>query len=390
MAKDRTVNPATAALKATKNAAIKKSKAATLASRTEKLARRNPDRLQKQLDELQRQKDAQGGQLRPKDQQTLENLERDVKAVRKARESSGAQSFPPRRDDDTVKREDRREKREGRGERSHLGKRRYGQRDSMGAESESTDTEEDVKAIPMPEDTAPPFPPRAYQRKVRKGLMTIDEAFAERNRQEQERREAEREREKRAAVPARRTYESAPQMRDLTAEASKKFVPAAVAARQRQGRMDKEAREGRGRLLEPEELEAMERKDRGENGEDRGGGGVMEGKDRREFGEDRGGGGAMEEEERNLLEELEGERKHVDKDVEAVAEEMEKVAEHEMMANNARGDAEVESALRHVEMEEVEDEEAGGQPSAAPEIQPMPAAAMAAAAASKDDEDDFW
>src|ERR1700759_218862 len=86
---ERQINPATAALKASKKASIKKQKTQLAQQRTEKFARRNPDRLQKQIDELNALKDRSGGVLRPKDKETLDQLERDLRAVRKAREILG-------------------------------------------------------------------------------------------------------------------------------------------------------------------------------------------------------------------------------------------------------------------------------------------------------------
>ncbi|KAG9626069.1 hypothetical protein KCU86_g12407, partial [Aureobasidium melanogenum] len=102
-----------------------------------------------------------------------------------------------------------------------------------------------------------------------------------------------------APVPAQTTYSSAPVLRNLKEE-SKRFVPAAVAqniARQKgQG----------GRLLEPEEVDKLEKA--GYN------------------------------------------------DARKIADEMEKEAEFEMMSREENGGQAAEKALRHVEMEEVEDE----------------------------------
>ena len=162
MAKDkssRTVNPATAALKADKAKSIKKNKTLQAKQTAEKLARRNPERLQRQIDELKTHGEKSGG-LRPKDKQTLEELERDVKRIRKAREVLGDSFKKPERKDtggDGVL---------GKRRRSEDGPRRdwQGQQQQRrrGDGPQSSDSDSDARDIPMPLDTAnmPPVPRR--------------------------------------------------------------------------------------------------------------------------------------------------------------------------------------------------------------------------------------
>ncbi|KAJ5772384.1 WW domain binding protein 11 [Penicillium odoratum] len=225
--KERSVNPAAAHRKQEKQKSLKKGKAEALARRNEKLARRNPDRIQRQIGELKSVEET-GGTLRPRDKEVLEALEKDLRAVLKAREALGdkAPKFHP-----------------GRGDYGHdggdavLGKRR---RDEFAppADSDSSETDEDVRRIPMPRDTPPPIP-----------------------RQPRKRGEGDREPERRGphALPSRppgpeakKVYEAKPEIRDLRKEAVNKFIPAAV-------RMKQESIRGHGKLLEPEEMDKLEK-----------------------------------------------------------------------------------------------------------------------------------
>src|SRR5271170_5429312 len=85
--KERSINPAQQQRKLDKAKALKKGKAEAQARRNEKLARRNPDRLQKQIDDLKALEAA--GDIKPREKQILADLERDLRAVRKAREALG-------------------------------------------------------------------------------------------------------------------------------------------------------------------------------------------------------------------------------------------------------------------------------------------------------------
>lgn len=255
MPKERTINPAAAQHKADKAKQLKKSKLATQAQRNEKLARRNPDRLQRQIDDLTALASTQA--LRPRDQATLEQLQKDLRAVRKAREVLGdkAPAFASTR----------------RGDGGRDGDAGVGHRKRRRDDEEEEETDQEVRNIPMPRDTPPPVP--------RKHLP---------------------QQQKPAPVPAQTTYSSAPVLRNLAQE-SRRFVPAAVAqniARQK-GQT--------GRLLEPEEADKLEKAGYG--------------------------------------------------DAKKVADEMEKEAEFEMMSKeDTAGSEGADKALRHVEMEEVEDE----------------------------------
>ena len=98
MPKERSLNPVVAQHKADKQKALAKNKKQVQSQRNEKLAKRNPERLQRQIDEL-KELEARGA-LRPKDKETLTQLEKDVRGVRRAREALGdtAPKFAERRD----------------------------------------------------------------------------------------------------------------------------------------------------------------------------------------------------------------------------------------------------------------------------------------------------
>jgi WW domain binding protein 11 len=157
------INPAMAAHKAAKAKAIKKGRAEVLSQRNERLAKQNPERLQRQIDELKSEQET--GNLRPQDRARLDDLQKQLRAVNKAREALGdkAPQFRPlRRDDD--------------GERGSLGKRkrddgqrnrRDGQRNGRhGPGDESSETDDDVRDIPWPKDVENmPPPPRRNNHK---------------------------------------------------------------------------------------------------------------------------------------------------------------------------------------------------------------------------------
>lgn len=223
--KERTINPAQAQRKAEKLKALKKSKAEQQARRNEKLARRNPARIERQINDLKAAEES-GQQLKPHEKQRLEELERDLKAVQKAREALGDAapkftSFKSDRDHST------------------LGKR---QRDGHGRprrHDDSSETDEDVMNIPMPRDKSPPIPREYWQRK-----------------RERREKEAANHPDKglppKPVVESKAVYEAAPEIRDLRKEAVSRFVPATV--RQKQQNIT-----GPGRLLEPEEMDKLEK-----------------------------------------------------------------------------------------------------------------------------------
>lgn len=224
--KERSINPAQQQRKADKAQALKKAKAEQQKRRKEKLARRNPDRLQRQIDDLKALEAS--GDIKAREKAILEELERDIKAVRKAREALGEKApqhgnrQPPRRDG-------------GDNSNSVLGKRRHdGERKPFHSRREpsGSDTDESVRRIPMPEDTPPPIP-REHRRYFNKGSDQQQPAQPV------------------PAIAPKTTYSAAPQIRDLKKEAVSKFVPAVV--RQKQA-----AARGTGGLLEPEEMDRLE------------------------------------------------------------------------------------------------------------------------------------
>lgn len=231
-------------------------KAEAQSRRNEKLARRNPDRLQKQLDEL-RAIETSGGKLTSHEKSVLEGLEKDIKAVKRAREALGdsAPKFNsgPRGDG---------ESRGGFGGRGGgvLGKRRRNE-----DESSEEDVPEDVKSIPMPRDTPPPIPKEIldkwYQkRRERMGHNNHNGSGGGRGTNANNTplgdnaRVPDRERTVNVNMPAvevKTVYEAKPVVRDLRKEAVS-FVPAAVRAK-----LDKS--KGVGALVEPEEADRLEK-----------------------------------------------------------------------------------------------------------------------------------
>ncbi|KAL9106087.1 MAG: hypothetical protein Q9227_008832 [Pyrenula ochraceoflavens] len=239
--KEKSVNPATAHLKAQKSRQLKKGRAEALTRRNEKLARRNPERLQRQIDDLKALE--ANGSIKPREKEILAELERDVKAIRKARENLGdkAPSFGggsrgPR---------DGSDRRGGEtGKNQHLGKRnrdgsfksrQHSARDA--STSSGSETDESVRRIPMPRDTPPPIPrPRRRSRSPPPAGNSSHPLPSKPP----------------STAPAQTTYSSAPQIRDLKKEAVSRFVPAAV-------RQKTEAVRGQGKLVEPEEMDRLEK-----------------------------------------------------------------------------------------------------------------------------------
>ncbi|KAJ5787822.1 hypothetical protein N7457_002812 [Penicillium paradoxum] len=237
--KERSVNPAAAQRKQDKQKELRKGKAEALARRNEKLARRNPDRIQRQINGFKEAQES-GQQLRPRDKELLEALEKDLRSVLKAREALGDKA--PRFE------QGGRGGRQGEGARRGggdgvLGKRRRGSDETrMPRDSDSSDTDEDVRGIPMPRDTPPPIP-RQNQRR-RDGNVPSEQIAEHSGPHPLPARPT-------AAPVAKTVYEAKPQIRDLRQEASK-FVPAAV-------RMKQQAIKGQGKLLEPEEMDRLEK-----------------------------------------------------------------------------------------------------------------------------------
>lgn len=275
MVKEKSINPAQAARKAEKAKAIKKGKAEVAGRRTEKLAKKNPDRLQKQLDDL-KAIGANGGKLTTHEQRMVEELEKEIKQVRKAREALGDNAPALGRGGGD------------RGGHTHgargggvLGKRgRDGQRRN-GGESDSDEVPEEVRDIPMPRDTPPPIPKEVldkwYQARRDKwaaahpdqaprdrhvgaggqGANSIPLGANARPMPDRSGSDAGPSAGTSISAPPRppmevkTVYESAPQLRDLRKEAVA-FVPAVV--RQKIAKA-----KGQGGLVEPEEADKLEK-----------------------------------------------------------------------------------------------------------------------------------
>lgn len=234
--KERSVNPAQAQRKLEKQKALKKSKAEAQARRNEKLARRNPERIQRQIDDLKAVEES-GQPLRPRDKQLLEELERDLRAVKKAREALGDKA--PTFGSGEFRRDGRGDR--GRGD-GVLGKRRRDGDNRWRQDSDSSDTDESVRRIPMPRDTPPPIP-REYLQRRRPDANK--EPLGERGPHPLPSKPE-------AAPEVKTVYEAAPAVRDLRQEAVSKFIPTAV-------RVKKDAIKGQGKLVEPEEMDRLEK-----------------------------------------------------------------------------------------------------------------------------------
>ncbi|KAI3327215.1 WW domain binding protein 11-domain-containing protein [Xylariaceae sp. AK1471] len=242
MPKERNFNPVQAQRKADKAKAIKKGKAEVAARRNEKLANRNPERLQKQIDDL-KQITSSGGKLTTHEESVLEGLERDLKAVVKAREALGdrAPTFGrsgPRSDGKDT---------------GVLGKRRRGRED---ASSGDDDIPEDVKSIPMPRDTPPPIPKEVLDKwyAKRRAARNANETSNANDTPLGDRagRPSYQQHNTPAPVEVKTVYEAKPIVRDLRKEAVSAFVPTAV-------RMKLDKSKGQSGLMEPEEADRLEK-----------------------------------------------------------------------------------------------------------------------------------
>ncbi|KAI1391979.1 WW domain binding protein 11-domain-containing protein [Hypoxylon trugodes] len=235
MPKEKNFNPVQAQRKADKAKAAKKGKAEAQARRNEKLAKRNPDRLQKQIDDLKKITSS-GGKLTKHEESVLEGLERDLKAVTKAREALGDRAPSFGRNGGGFR---------GDGQRNNgvLGKRRRGGDD---ASSSDSDVPDDIKGIPMPRDTPPPIPKEILDQwyaKRRAARNANDMPLGgDRNKQPSPS----------VPVESKTVYEAKPIVRDLRKEAVSAFMPSAV-------RMKMEKSKGQGGLMEPEEADRLEK-----------------------------------------------------------------------------------------------------------------------------------
>lgn len=245
--KERSVNPAQQQRKLEKQKQLKKSRAELQERRNEKLAKRNPDRIERQIQDLKALEAS--GEIKSREKAILEDLERDLRAVRKAREALGEKA-PTFGGGGGGGAGHHQRKREGDGNNNNngnvLGKRRHdGERKFSNYKQESfgSDTDDSVRRIPMPEDTPPPIP-HEFARGFRR--HPDDSAQTSRGPQALPNKPV-------APVESKTTYSSAPQIRDLKKEAVGRFVPDVVRRKQ-------EAAKGgpAGRLIEPEEMDRLE------------------------------------------------------------------------------------------------------------------------------------
>ncbi|KAI0839621.1 WW domain binding protein 11-domain-containing protein [Hypoxylon sp. FL0890] len=233
MPKERNFNPVQAQRKAEKAKAVKKGKAEAAARRNEKLAKRNPERIQKQIDDLKKITSS-GGKLTKHEESVLEGLERDLRAVNKAREALGDKAPSFGRGGGL--------RGDSQGSSNVLGKRRRGGDD---ASSSDSDVPDDVKSIPMPRDTPPPIPKEILDKwyaKRRAARNANDTPLGGQDKQPPPL----------APVEAKTVYEAKPVVRDLRKEAVSAFMPTAV-------RMKMEKSKGQQGLMEPEEADRLER-----------------------------------------------------------------------------------------------------------------------------------
>ena len=181
--------------------------------------------------------EASQGKLSARDKKQLEDLEKDVQRVKKARQVLGdkAPSFAGGKKDD------------GRVGTGVGAKRKRG----WEADEDSSETEEDVRGIPMPRDTPPPI---AFQSRARKNTANanLEPLWDGRGDGERSRNPEHELPAKPDAKPVVKTvYESKPVVRDLRKEAVSRFVPTAVAQKIA-------ATKGQGSLLEEEDVERLE------------------------------------------------------------------------------------------------------------------------------------
>lgn len=184
-----------------------------------------------------------GGKLSSHEEQVLQGLEKELKAVQKAREALGdaAPQFrrggPPRDGN----------------EKGVLGKRRRDFQND-GDSSSDSDIPEDVRNIPMPRDTPPPIPKevldkwwakRRAKRAANANDMPLgrDRGIGGEAREESHHAPA-------PVVEAKTVYEAKPMVRDLRKEAVA-FVPTVVRTKLDKG-------QGKGGLIEPEEADKLE------------------------------------------------------------------------------------------------------------------------------------
>ncbi|CAK7562910.1 MAG: hypothetical protein SEPTF4163_000766 [Sporothrix epigloea] len=260
MPKERNVNPVQAQRKADKAKAIKKGKADVAALRNERLAKKNPDRIQKQIDDLKAITEG-GGKLTTHEEQVLAGLEKELKAVSKARDALGDRAPTFYRRELTH---------HGRDNKESLGRKRRRETgdDDDNNSSADDDIPDEIRRIPMPRDTPPPIPKRyldewyAKRRAVRNTNSNTEPLGTGRSNGGRGERETDmsttelmpRPTSSNASarpVEAKTIYEAKPVVRDLQKEAVSAFMPTVV-------RRKLEKSRGTGGLLEPEEVDRLE------------------------------------------------------------------------------------------------------------------------------------
>lgn len=220
-------------------------KAAIAAQRTDRLAQRNPHRIQRQIDDLKASSPTSA-----RDKKTLEDLEKELARIKKAKEAVG--------DKFTSSHGDSRGGRggggRGGGRGGVLGKRSRDGGSSWGRDEEdSEDTDPEVRSIPMPRDTPPPIPHRRAQRgpnvsatNANATPLGVPPGGGERLPHALPDKPVVA-----PPAPVQTVYESKPIIRDLRKEAVN-FVPAAV-----QRKLN--AAKGVGRLVDEEEMDRLEK-----------------------------------------------------------------------------------------------------------------------------------
>lgn len=278
--KSRPINPAAAQRKLEKTRALRKSKAAIQAQRTTRLATRNPLRLEQTIASLKSLQESQGGKLGQQEKKALEDAERDLVRVRKARETVRLKDGPSGRNEGGgrgrggggqglgVKR--LRREMEGKSKGELESKEEEEEEEEGGREDEGDEeTDEDVRRIPMPRDTPPPIPRRPHPNPASTSAPASNanleplgparlppssyppsDTTATTTTTSQSPALAPLAPPPQPAVI--KIYESAPQVRDLRKEAVASFVPEVV-------RRKLDAVRGKGKLLEEEELRELEK-----------------------------------------------------------------------------------------------------------------------------------
>lgn len=188
-----------------------------------------------------------GGKLSRHEEQVLEGLEKELKAVERAREALGDAAPQFRRGGLP---------RDGNNEQGVLGKRRRDFKHD-GDSSSDSDVPEDVRSIPMPRDTPPPIPKEVLdkwwaKRRAKRAANANDMPLGrDRGIGGEGREESHPSHPTPAAVAEAKTvYEAKPIVRDLRKEAVA-FVPTVVRTKLDKG-------QGKGGLIEPEEADKLE------------------------------------------------------------------------------------------------------------------------------------